>query len=320
MSAPPTPIHLYQESLEHHSGQQVISTSVTWQRVYTIFSKSTSTDEEDLNGAQDTCGLNYDYAVISSDNDYLGGTGLRIKFNLISSYLSIAIVSVILLAMYMEGRDDDEDDDEDDGTSVITSLLKTTSKLDRNQGLLIPLTVWSGVEQAFLISVFSESFVVCHFGLKTHGLMMITYGLSGSLSSISFGLLRRYVPMRILLFAAALLNCAVLALSLLDCKGSMVIHLCIAAWGIAEGIWQPQIGVVYAETFPEDQVSAFSQYRLWESLGYILIFSLKLARVDVVVIIYIVVTTLAAGLFGYSTLLWCCRREKHLNFCSSITR
>ena len=62
-----------------------------------------------------------------------------------------AIVSVILLAMYMEGRDDDEDE----GNSVVTSLLKTTRKLNRNQGLLIPLTVWSGVEQAFLISVFS---------------------------------------------------------------------------------------------------------------------------------------------------------------------
>ena len=58
---------------------------------------------------------------------------------------------------------------------------------------------------------------------------------------------------------------------------------------------QPTFSVVYAETFPEDQVSAFSHYRLWESLGYILIFSMKLARVDVAVIIYIVVTTLAAG-------------------------
>ena len=60
-----------------------------------MFSKSTSTDKEDPNGAHDTCGLNYDYAVISRDNDYLGGTGLRIKFNLISSYLSIGKLSYV---------------------------------------------------------------------------------------------------------------------------------------------------------------------------------------------------------------------------------
>lgn len=55
--------------------------------------------------------------------------------------------------------------------------------------------------------------------------------------------------------------------------------------------------VVYAEMFPEDQVSAYSHYRLWESLGYILVFCLKLGQVNVAVIIYIVIIVLAAGNF-----------------------
>ena len=62
-----------------------------------------------------------------------------------------AIVSVILLAMYMESKDDDEEED----TSLVFSLVKTCSKLNSDQALLIPITVWSGVEQAFMMSVFS---------------------------------------------------------------------------------------------------------------------------------------------------------------------
>ena len=62
-----------------------------------------------------------------------------------------AIVSVILLAMYMESKDDEEEDD----IPLVTSLVKTCSKLNSDQGLLIPITVWSGVEQAFMMSVFS---------------------------------------------------------------------------------------------------------------------------------------------------------------------
>ena len=58
--------------------------------------------------------------------------------------------------MYMESLDDDGDED---GMPLISSLLKTGSKLDRYQALLIPLTVWSGVQQAFLISVFSSKII-----------------------------------------------------------------------------------------------------------------------------------------------------------------
>ncbi|KAL5268934.1 hypothetical protein ACHWQZ_G002687 [Mnemiopsis leidyi] len=276
--------------------------SLIYYVVHTLFSSGNDTTKTTM-----SCGLDYDYSAMSSYEKEFGHRSTRIKFNLLSSYLSIAIVSVILLAMYMESKDDDEEED----TSLVSSLFKTCSKLNLDQALLIPITVWSGVEQAFMMSVFSESFVICNFGSKTHAVMMITYGLSGSLSSLAFGLLRRYIPMRVIFLIASLLNCTVFALSLVDSKGALAIHLCVAAWGLAEGIWQPQIGVVYAEKFPEDQVSAFSHYRLWESLGYILVFSLKLGQVDVSVIIFIVIIILASGMVGYLALQWKSKRETH---------
>ena len=35
----------------------------------------------------------------------------------------------------------------------------------------------------------------------------------------------------------------------------------MALWGVGEGVWQAQIGVLYAELFPSDKTAAFSNYR-----------------------------------------------------------
>ena len=40
-----------------------------------------------------------------------------------------------------------------------------------------------------------------------------------------------------------------------------VIYTCVALWGVGEGVWQAQIGVLYAELFPSDKTAAFSNYR-----------------------------------------------------------
>lgn len=67
-------------------------------------------------------------------------------------YFLPALVSVILLTVYMESIDDEV---EEERGSVVPLLLKTGRNLNQKQALLIPLTVWSGVEQAFMMSVFS---------------------------------------------------------------------------------------------------------------------------------------------------------------------
>ncbi|KAJ8020380.1 Protein unc-93-like A [Holothuria leucospilota] len=44
-------------------------------------------------------------------------------------------------------------------------------------------------------------------------------------------------------------------------------------WGVAGAPWGTQINATYGSLFPSNQQAAFSNYRLWESMGFTLAFS-----------------------------------------------
>lgn len=43
-----------------------------------------------------------------------------------------------------------------------------------------------------------------------------------------------------------------------------------ALWGLADSAWQTQINSIYGVLFKENHNAAFSNFRLWESLGFAL--------------------------------------------------
>ena len=45
-------------------------------------------------------------------------------------------------------------------------------------------------------------------------------------------------------------------------------YLIPAAWGIADGVWQTQVNSIYGVLFESNQEAAFTNFRLWESLGF----------------------------------------------------
>ena len=52
-----------------------------------------------------------------------------------------------------------------------------------------------------------------------------------------------------------------------------VVFVLAALWGIADAIWQTQINALYGNLFPSKEEAAFSNYRLWESLGFVISFA-----------------------------------------------
>jgi hypothetical protein len=60
--------------------------------VYTLFEKASSTDDIERIKNKDHCGIDYEYqnfTEISSGRESFGVTSVRMKFNLVSLYLSI---------------------------------------------------------------------------------------------------------------------------------------------------------------------------------------------------------------------------------------
>ncbi len=54
-----------------------------------------------------------------------------------------------------------------------------------------------------------------------------------------------------------------------------VIYLVAAMWGAADAVWQTQINSLYGVLFADCEEAAFSNYRLWESVGFIFQFILQ---------------------------------------------
>jgi hypothetical protein len=50
------------------------------------------------------------------------------------------------------------------------------------------------------------------------------------------------------------------------------VYVLAALWGVADAIWQTQINALYGVAFKNNEEAAFSNYRLWESMGFLLSF------------------------------------------------
>ena len=58
-----------------------------------------------------------------------------------------------------------------------------------------------------------------------------------------------------------------------------VLYVVAALWGTGDAVWQTQINALYGVLFADSEEAAFSNYRLWESAGFIFTFILQVSFV-----------------------------------------
>ncbi|XP_044024880.1 protein unc-93 homolog A isoform X2 [Siniperca chuatsi] len=141
---------------------------------------------------------------------------------------------------------------------------------------LIPLTMYSGFEQSFLSGEFTKNYVTCALGIHFVGFAMMCFGASNSLCSFVFGRLARYTGRATLFFLAALANfsCIIALLFWRPHPDQLAVFFVFPAlWGMADAIWQTQTNALYGVLFPRDKEAAFANYRMWESLGFVIAFA-----------------------------------------------
>ncbi|CAF1638201.1 unnamed protein product, partial [Adineta steineri] len=152
--------------------------------------------------------------------------------------------------------------------------LKEWKHID--QLFLIPITMWTTIETAFLSAQFTRGFITCLVGIRYVGLVMVCHGIFQSLSSYIFGRLVKYTGRIFVFIIAALINYAMIILMFLwEPKSSQMVLLFVIAgfWGIADAIWQTQVIATYTVFYSETDPSALAKYRLWKSVGFVISFS-----------------------------------------------
>lgn len=264
------------------------------------------------------CGANYCNQQIPFDTNTTANTTSAItneqKYMLYGIYLACAFVAALIIAIIVDPLIRSEDSKNSGASGFDLSLVLATFKHMKNtkQILLIPLTIYSGIEQAFMTGDFTKAMVTCSLGVHNVGYVMVCYGVCDAICSIGFSpLVKKIGRIPIYSFGAAL-NIAVAITILLwqpDTNNKIIFYVLSGMWGMADAIWQTQINAFYGVTFPNKEEAAFSNYRLWESLGFIIAYAYS-SFLCVDAKLYSLLAILAAGMSGYLAVEFMNHREK----------
>ncbi|XP_028401831.1 protein unc-93 homolog A-like [Dendronephthya gigantea] len=219
---------------------------------------------------------------------------------LVSIYLVCGALSIVVVLLLLDKL---HDEDKKERPPMFRLFFATLRHLkDYRMILIIPLTMYSGLEQGFVFADFTKSFVTCIFGIDKVGYVMICFGIGDSLFSYLLGKLVKYVG-RIPIFISGAVIHLVVFIVLLTWKPDQdmisVVFLMAALWGYTDAVWQTQINALYGVLFHDNQEAAFSNYRLWESLGFVISFALS-SFICVRVKIYILIAVLVIGMILYA--------------------
>ena len=76
-------------------------------------------------------------------------------------------------------------------------------------------------------------------------------------------------------------------------------YLLAGLWGTADAIWQTQINALYGVLFASDEEAAFSNYRLWESMGFLVAFITQASGVCVFPKLILTLCIIFVAMVGY---------------------
>ncbi|PAA56503.1 hypothetical protein BOX15_Mlig024443g2, partial [Macrostomum lignano] len=191
-------------------------------------------------------------------------------------FMGSGLLSVLVLLLLVDRTDSEAERRRVTLAQLRGNILAMLRHMaDWRQLLLLCLTVNVGLSQSFIVSDFTEGFVACSSGIGAVGRVMMCYG-AGHVLGVLFGLVAGRLGKLPVLLAAGCCQIGLEVAGLLwQVEAEPVAYFyCYAfAWGCVDTVWNSQMNAIYGEYFSDRTDAAFSAYRFFESLGYILGFS-----------------------------------------------
>ncbi|XP_003456751.1 protein unc-93 homolog A [Oreochromis niloticus] len=202
----------------------------------------------------------------------------KLVWTLVGSYIGVGVLAILIVAVFLDNIDREQASEFRGSQQPFCHTFLATFRLLKDWRLvtLIPLTMYSGFEQSFLSGEYTKNYVTCALGIHYVGFVMMCFGASNSLCSILFGRLARYTGRAPLFALAALTNlsCIIALLYWRPHRDQLAVFFVFPAlWGLSDAIWQTQTNALYGILFPREKEAAFANYRMWESLGFVIAFA-----------------------------------------------
>ncbi|KAM4042770.1 LOW QUALITY PROTEIN: protein unc-93 homolog A-like [Anomaloglossus baeobatrachus] len=238
--------------------------------------------------------------ITQTGNSTSGRPSNTVIYILLGSYTGCGVLAVLLVIIFL---DQIQGDREEKGINCGSTLLLALKHLrDKRQCLLIPLTMFSGLEQGFIASDFTKSYVTCILGILIYvGFVIICFGVTNSVCAAIFGKLTQYtgrVPL-FLLGAAINIGCIIGFLIWKPATGNFTVFFVMSGlWGIADAVWQTLLSSLYGVLFEKNKEAAFANFSLWESLGFAIAFGYS-SFLCVYIKLYILMCFIVVGILLY---------------------
>ncbi|CAG9530509.1 unnamed protein product [Cercopithifilaria johnstoni] len=137
--------------------------------------------------------------------------------------------------------------------------------------LLVPLTLFSGAEQAFVVGLYTKAYIGCGLGISQIGFVMTAFGVTDAICSLVFGpLMKLFGRMPLFVFGAVISMLVSLTLLIwpLNPGDTSLFYAIVGVLGMADGVWNTQISGLWIALSSSQLETAFANYRFWESIGF----------------------------------------------------
>ncbi|KAK7500311.1 hypothetical protein BaRGS_00008534 [Batillaria attramentaria] len=221
-------------------------------------------------------------------------------------YLACAVLGFIVISLFLDPITLDQETSAADRHLSPRLLIATFKHLVASpaQMLLVPITVYSGVEQAFIGGDYTKSYISCTLGIWNIGYVMICYGVVDAICSFVFGRLVQYVGHIPFFVLATVLHGGLQIFLLLwePSQDHVIVFYCVAAlWGMGDAVIQTQINALYGSLFTANTEAAFANYKLWESVGFVMPYAYNDYKyMCTYKKLYVSLAFLGTGILGYT--------------------
>ncbi|KAE8748708.1 hypothetical protein FOCC_FOCC004511, partial [Frankliniella occidentalis] len=130
---------------------------------------------------------------------------------------------------------------------------------------------------------------------------MICFGVVNAMCSLLFGSLMKFVGRSPLMALGAVVHAVLIGVLLMwrpHPDSPLVFFAISGLWGVGDAVWQTQVNGLYGTLFRRNKEAAFSNYRLWESAGFVVAYAYSThlcARMK----LYVMLSVLLIGICGY---------------------
>ncbi|KAH7444860.1 hypothetical protein KP509_02G094400 [Ceratopteris richardii] len=182
-----------------------------------------------------------------------------------------------IVAWFLSSQEDIAEQTKSNGSEFMFSTFSMLT--EKKILLLLPLLVYSGLQQAFIWGDFTENIVTPVLGVSLIGGVMAAYGAADAGGSLLAGRLSSgLASMSNIIYFGGISQLIVLVwIFLMKSYGSIMsgylnIFGQAIIWGFGDASFNTQISSLLGTLFPGQTEGAFAQWKIWQSAATSLIF------------------------------------------------